>query len=72
MDKAILEFIGKIVAYGGGAAVIAYYVFLFLGKKWIEAKFADSLEKSRHEHAKEIEHLRFEINSLLTRVTCPQ
>jgi hypothetical protein len=69
MEQSILEFIVKIAAYGGGAAVIAYWVFTFLGKKWIEAKFADSLERSRHEHAKEIEHLRFEINSLLNRVT---
>jgi hypothetical protein len=33
MKEKILEFLGEIVAYGGGATVIAYLTFTFLGKK---------------------------------------
>ena len=69
MVEQILTFLGKVLAYGGGAAAIAYLIFLFVGKKWIESQFQDRLEQSRHEHAKELEHLKFEITSLLNRVT---
>ncbi|MDD2335216.1 MAG: hypothetical protein PHD01_01410 [Geobacteraceae bacterium] len=69
MEQQILAFLGKILAYGGGAAAVAYAVFLSVGKKWIESQFQDRLEQSRHENAKELEHLKFEITSLLNRVT---
>jgi len=36
MSQEIFEFIGQIIAIGGGAAAIAYAVFIFFGKKWIE------------------------------------
>lgn len=68
-EQRILEFVGKIVVYGGGAAAIAYGLFVFLGKRWIESMFAAQLEQARHEHAKELEHVKFEINTLLNRVT---
>ena len=45
MNEAILKFIGQIVAYGGGGAVIAYGLFVFLGKKKIENKFFQQLEE---------------------------
>jgi hypothetical protein len=58
--------IGQIVAYGGGAAAIAYLVFQFLGKSWIETKFAQRLEEHRHQQALEIQRLRVEIDSVLS------
>lgn len=69
MEDAVLEFLGKIVAYGGGAAVIAYGIFRFLGEKWLENKFAQQLENLRHEKAKELEDIRYRINAQFSRVT---
>ncbi len=69
MEQALLEFLGKVIAYGGGGAVVAFLIFRFLGQKWIESKFQERLDLLKHEHAKEIERLRLEINTLLSRVT---
>jgi hypothetical protein len=65
MDE-IYRTIGQIIAYGGGGAAIAYLLFQFLGKKWIENKFAEKLEHFRHAQAIELERLRVEIESLLS------
>lgn len=62
----IFEYIGKTVALGGGAATVAYFTFQFLGKKWIENKFAERLEQVRHQQAQELQRLRIEIDSLLS------
>jgi hypothetical protein len=58
MEEEILEFLGKIVAYGGGAAVIAYLIFAFLGKKTVETWFAKRLRK-----------FEYDLSSLFNRVT---
>jgi hypothetical protein len=58
METAIFQFLGKVIAYGGGAAVVAYAIFTFLGKKWIE-----------HELNKKLEQVRYRINTLFSRVT---
>lgn len=63
---SIQEFIMGLIAYGGGATVIAYFVFQFLGKTWLETKFSKELENFRHEKAIEIERLRVEVESLLS------
>jgi len=68
MDEVIAQFIGKVVAYGGGSAVVAYAIFRFLGKKWIEGKFAERLETYKNELRKELEHTRYEINVLFSRI----
>jgi len=49
MNEAILNFIGAVVAYGGGGAAIAYLMFILLGKKWIENKFSQQLEEYKNE-----------------------
>lgn len=69
INQQILKFIGAAVVYGGGSAAIAYAIFLFLGKKWIENKFAERLEKYRHEQNKELEEVRYRINALFNRIT---
>lgn len=69
MQDEILKFIGKLVVYGGGTVAIAYFAFVFLGKKWIENKFSQSLQKYKHEKNKELEEVRYKINSLFNRVT---
>lgn len=62
----VLSFILKVLAYGGGAAAIAYLLFQYLGKTWIENKFAERLDQLRHQQALELQKLRVEIDSLLS------
>jgi len=61
-----LKFLGQVVVYGGGSATVAYVLFQYLGKKWIENKFAQRLEQLRHQQALELQKLRVEIDSLLS------
>jgi hypothetical protein len=62
----IFAFIGKVIAYGGGSATVAYLLFQFFGKSWIESKFAEKLEQLRHTQALELQRLRVEIDSMLS------
>ncbi|MFZ0033515.1 MAG: hypothetical protein WAK60_00825 [Sedimentisphaerales bacterium] len=50
-------------------ALVAYGLFQFLGKKWIENKFAEKLQEYKHAQNKELEELKFRINTLFSRVT---
>lgn len=63
---SISKFILEILAFSGGSAVVAYYLFQFLGKTWIENKFEKNLELYRHLQAIEIQRLRVEIDSMLS------
>jgi len=65
MDE-ILRFLGGVIAYGGGGAVVAYFIFKFLAKSWIESKFAQRLEQHKHQQALELQRLRVEIDSMLS------
>lgn len=67
--EQIFSLIGKILAYGGGTVAIAYLLFQYLAKKWIDSYFVNSLERFRHMQDQELEHYRFEINSLFNRIT---
>lgn len=66
MSEQILKFLGEIVAYGGSAAVVAYLLFQYFGKTWIENKFAQRLDQLKHQQALELQRLRVEIDSLLS------
>jgi hypothetical protein len=66
--EALYMFLGKVIAYGGGAAAVAYLIFQMLGKGWIENKFAQRLEQLRHTQALEIQRVRVEIDSMLSAV----
>jgi hypothetical protein len=65
----ILLFLGKVVSIGGGAAIIAYGIFKWLGKKWLENFFSKSLEAFKHQQDLQVEQYRFEINRLFNRIT---
>jgi hypothetical protein len=65
MDSAF-SFLGQMIAFGGGGAVVAYGLFRYLGSKWIEIKFAERLEQLRYTQALELQRLRVEIDSLLS------
>ena len=69
MEEVIVKFIGRAVAYGGSSAVVAYAIFTFLGKKWIEGKFAERFETYKNDLNKELEQTRYEINVLFNRIT---
>lgn len=63
----ILSFFGEVILYGGGGAACAYLLFQYLGNSWIESKFAEKLEALRHTQALELQRLRVEIDSMLSR-----
>jgi hypothetical protein len=67
--EEIFSFIGKVIAIGGGAAALAYAIFLFLGQKWIESKFDKNLESFKHAQEREMERFRHDVNVLFSRVT---
>jgi hypothetical protein len=62
----VISFLLKMLAFGGGSAAIAYLLFQWLGKKWIENKFAERLEQLRHQQALELQKLRVEIDAMLS------
>src|SRR5208283_3519181 len=69
MIDQLFQYIGQIIIYGGGAVGVAYAVFRTLSVKWLDSKFAESLAAYKHAQAKEIEEVRFRINSLFDRLT---
>ena len=69
MIDTVLKFIGEIVVYGGGAVGLAYAIFVFLGKNWIENRFAARLQEYKSTQDKELEDVKYRINTLFSRVT---
>lgn len=69
MHQELFELIGKLVAYGGGAVVIAYGTFTLLGKKWIESIFKKDLEAYKRKQNQELENFKYKVNSLFSRVS---
>lgn len=61
-----MNFLFEIIAYGGGSAAVAYLLFQWLGKTWIENKFNERLEALRHQQALEVQRLRVEIDTMLS------
>jgi hypothetical protein len=59
----------EVVAASGGAAIIVSVLFTFLGKNWIENRFARSLETYKRRQEQELEHYKHEINALFNRIT---
>jgi hypothetical protein len=67
--RNVLASIGGIVTVGGGSAAIAYCIFRWFGKAWLDQQFKKQLEHLKHDQQKEIEHLKHQINSLFSRVS---
>lgn len=61
----IQSIIVTIVTAGGGGALVALGIFKSLGSGWLEAQFSKQLEAFRHDKAKELEHLRAEVDGAL-------
>jgi hypothetical protein len=68
MDR-IFEAVWAVLAVGGTAAALAYGLFVWLGRSWIEHKFSQQLQQFRHEQAAELERLRHEISRTYSRIT---
>lgn len=67
MKEALFQIVGKLIVYGGGSVAIAYGLFVFLGKKWIENIFAAKLEEYKTAQNKELEGFKYKINTLFNR-----
>ena len=48
---------------------MAFWFFRLLSEKWLDAKFNERLENYRHSQQRELEKLRFSINTLMDRTT---
>jgi hypothetical protein len=62
----LLKLLGQFLLLGGGAVAMAYGLFHYMGKSWIENKFKERLETFRHEQAIELQRLRVQIESMLS------
>jgi hypothetical protein len=62
----VLGFLGKVVLFGGGVVSMAFVVFRYLGKSWIDAQFSQGLEAFKHEQAKEIQRMKITVDSMLS------
>jgi hypothetical protein len=62
-----LKWIAGLGITAGVAGGAGYTAFQFFGKKWLDAHFAERLEKFRHEQNQEIERLRYRVNALMDR-----
>jgi hypothetical protein len=62
----VWKFLAQVLVYSGGGAMVVYLLFQYLGKTWIENKFAQRLEQLRYQQALELQRLRVEIDSLLS------
>jgi hypothetical protein len=58
-----------IVRIGGPSVAVAWGAFEFLGKKWLDNKFAVRLEELRHAKTTELEHIRHDIQATYSRIT---
>lgn len=63
----ILHWIARLGITSTVAAAAGVAAFQFLGKKWLDAHFAERLEKLRYDQNQEIERLRYRINALMDR-----
>lgn len=64
--EQVANYVLDLLAVYGGAGVIGVLSFQYLGKKWIENKFAQRLDVYKHQQNKELSRLRIEIDSLLS------
>jgi len=62
-----LKLIAALGASAALAAATAYAAFRYLGQKWLDARFAERLEKFKYAQSQEIERLRYRINALMDR-----
>ena len=65
----VSSFLTQFLIVSGGAAGIAYLLFTWLGKKWLDTKFDQRLEAYRRAQAEELESYRYKVKALFSRVS---
>jgi hypothetical protein len=65
----IATFLGFTVIGAGSAALVVLGLFKWLGERWLNSKFEERLAAYKHAQLKELEELRFKINTLMDRTT---
>jgi hypothetical protein len=63
----ILAALGGLVVGGGILGTVVYTIFKILGEKWLNAKFEERLAAYKHAQQRELEELKFQINTLMDR-----
>lgn len=69
MVEEIVNIIGKVVVFGGGASAIAFAALKLFGQKWFEHQFSQQLESFKREQSELLEQYKFQINSRFNRIT---
>jgi len=67
--QIFLTSVAKLIAAGGGGALVAYGLFQWLGRSWLDQHFRKQLEQLKHDQQKEIEQVRYQINSQFSRIS---
>ncbi|MGH9865530.1 MAG: hypothetical protein ACRD4H_08980 [Candidatus Acidiferrales bacterium] len=65
----VLTWIMRVVVAGGGGAVVAYGIFRWLGKTWLDQHFSKQLEQFKHDRQTELEQFRHDMNALYSRIS---
>ena len=68
-SENIYKFIVEVILAGGGGALVAYGIFTYFGRSWLDNKFSKGLENFKHQQNLQMEQYRFEINSLFNRIS---
>lgn len=58
MIDSLLQYVGQLVVYGGGAVAIGFGLFKVLGEKWLEAQFAERLQNLKTAQDKQLRHVQ--------------
>ncbi|MGD0109242.1 MAG: hypothetical protein ABSC06_35180 [Rhodopila sp.] len=61
--------LGSFAAIAALLVAAAYGLFRLLGEKWLNSKFEERLAAYKHAQQRELEQLKFEINTLMDRTT---
>ena len=65
----IFAAVGVVVFAGGGLAAITWLFFKMFAERWLDTRFERQLQIHRHAQERELEELRFRINSMFDRKT---
>ena len=65
----LLALLGSLALGGSVITALAFGLFKAFGENWLSNRFAERLAAFRHDQAKELEQVKFEIGKLMDRTT---